>query len=185
MAVRSFVAIFPPRGIQEALHRSARGLPIEGAIRQVRPENIHLTIKFLGDVQPESLPHIGEALAAVCERHGPFHIDLSGFGAFPSERRGRILWAGVDGGSARLISLSEDVEKTLEPLDFEREPRAFRPHLTLGRARGRSFVLGEAATAERLAFRAERLTLVQSVLREDGARYEPIGDYPLGGTKPG
>lgn len=179
MTVRAFVAVFPPHEIQEALHRAALALPIKGAVRYVRPENIHLTIKFLGNVQPQSLAGAEEYLAAVGERHEPFEVELSGFGAFPSEGRGRVLWVGADRGSDRLGAIAADVEDALEPLGFERDPRAYRPHVTLGRARGRPFILDETKALERLAFRAERLTLVRSVLRKDGARYEPVGAYPL------
>lgn len=181
MTGRAFVAIFPPREIQEALHRAALALPIEGAIRYVPPENIHLTIKFLGDVQPESLGGVEKILAAVGERHEPFEAELSGFGAFPSQRRGRVLWTSVGRGSDCLSMIAADVEDALGPLGFEHEPRAYRPHATLGRARGRPFVLGEATALERLTFQAGRLTLVRSVLRRDGATYEPVGVYPLAG----
>lgn len=180
--MRAFVAIFPPPGIQDVLHRAALALPIEKSVRCVPPENIHLTIKFLGDVPPERLTETGKLLAAVRERHGTFEVELSGFGAFPSERRGRVLWAGAGGGSELLGAIAADVEDALEPLGFEREPRAYRPHLTLGRARGRPFVLGGSDALNGLTFQAERLTLVRSVLRRDGALYETVGVYPLTGS---
>ena len=181
MTVRVFIASFPPREVQEALHRAALALPIMESVRYIRPENIHLTIKFLGDVQQESLARVGESLATVGERHGPFEVELSGFGAFPSERRGRVLWADAGRGSDRLGEIAADVEDALEPLGFEREPRAYRPHVTLARARRRPFVLGETAAFEALTFQAEKLTLVSSVLTHEGALYEPVGIYPLVG----
>lgn len=184
--MRAFIAVFPPIEIQKLLHRAALALPIEGAVRYVRPENIHLTIKFLGDVPAQSLAEAEDTLAAVGERHEPFGVELSGFGAFPSERRGRVLWAGAGGGTERLNAIAADVENALEPLGFEREPRSYRPHVTIGRARGRPFVLGEAAASEKSSFRAERLTLVRSMLRRDGTIYEPVGVYPLvGGMRRG
>lgn len=179
MTVRAFVAIFPPREIQETLHRTALALPIEGTIRYIRPENIHLTLKFLGDVQPETLAEANDALAAVGARHDPFEVELVGFGAFPSERRGRVLWASAGRGTKHLNTIAADVEDALEPLGFERDPRAYKPHLTLGRARASSFVLDAPTALERLAFRAERLTLVRSVLQAEGAVYEPLDAYPL------
>lgn len=181
MTVRAFIAIFPPPDIQDALHRAALALPIEKSVRYVPPENIHLTIKFLGDVPPARLTETGKLLAAVGERHGPFEVELSGFGAFPSERRGRVLWTGAGRGSDHLGAIAADVEDALEPLGFERESRGYRPHVTLGRARGRPFVLDETTALEGLTFRAEKLTLVRSVLRREGALYEPVGIYPLAG----
>lgn len=181
MSVRAFIGIFPPPGIQRALHRAALTLSVEGSVRYVPPENIHLTIKFLGDVTPEKLSEAGKTLAAMSERHEPFEVELSGFGAFPSARRGRVLWAAVGGESDRLGAIAAAVEDTLEPLGFVREPHTYRPHLTLGRARGRPFILDETTASKNLTFSAERLMLVRSILRSDGASYEPVGTYPLAG----
>lgn len=91
------------------------------------------------------------------------------------------MWTGAGRGSDHLGAIAADVEDALEPLGFERESRAYRPHVTLGRARGRPFVLDETAALEGLTFRAEKLTLVRSVLRREGALYEPVGIYPLAG----
>jgi 2'-5' RNA ligase len=156
---------------------------VEGDVRWVRPSNIHLTLKFLGDVPEESLGDIVATVASVCERHDEFAAEVTGFGAFPSGRRARILWAGVSEGSERLRSLAGDLEAALEPLGFDRERRAYRPHLTLGRARGRPVVLpGEGAPlTQPPGFRVGNLDLVRSVLREDGAVYEVLESLGLRG----
>jgi RNA 2',3'-cyclic 3'-phosphodiesterase len=176
--VRAFVAVFPPREVREALIRAARELPVSGEVRWVRPANVHLTLKFLGDVAEGDLSRVAEVLESVRERHEPFEAALSDFGAFPSNRRARILWAGIGEGSQRLRALAHDVEVSLEPLGFEREDRPYTPHLTLGRARGRPVSLDAAATTL-TRFSVRRMELVKSVLGDAGAAYSTMGAYPF------
>lgn len=187
--MRVFVAIFPPPEVGETLYRAALNLPVEGGVRWVDPRNIHLTLKFLGDVREESLDGIVAATDSVRERHEKFEAGVTGFGAFPSARRARILWAGIGEGSERLRTLAGDLEAALEPLGFERERRPYTPHVTVGRARGRPVILGDAGTAMKpLGFNAERVDVVRSVLREGGAAYEVLESRELpdrAGTRSG
>ncbi len=117
--MRVFVAVFPPPGIQEALHHAVRALPKSGEFRLTSPEKIHLTLKFLGDVAEDDVSRVAESLKPVREKHAPFEVVTSGFGAFPSERRARILWAGVGEGFEPLRVLARDVEDLLRPAGFE------------------------------------------------------------------
>ena len=179
--VRAFVAVFPPPEVREALLRAARELPVDGEVRWVRPANVHLTLKFLGDVAEADLSRVTEALETVRESHEPFEVTPSGFGAFPSARRARIFWAGIGEGSERLRALAHDVEASLEPLGFEREDRPYTPHLTLGRARGRPATLGAdespAGREAGLHFSVRRMELVKSVLGGSGAAYSTVAAY--------
>ncbi len=175
--MRVFVAVFPPPEIRRALVGAARELPVVGEVRWARPENVHLTLKFLGDLSEEDLAPVAEALEPVGSRHEPFEAELSGFGAFPSARRARILWAGIGAGSEPLRDLARDVEASLEPLGFEREDRAYMPHLTLGRARGRPVSL-EAFETPPLGFRVRNVDLVESVLG-GRATYSTLATYLL------
>jgi RNA 2',3'-cyclic 3'-phosphodiesterase len=181
--VRTFVAVFPPPETQEALADAARGLPVVGKVRLTPPANIHLTLKFLGDVSQQDLGRLAEALEPVRERHEPFEASISGFGAFPSPRRARILWAGIGEGAAELRALARDVEESLEPLGFEREDRTYVPHLTLGRARGRPVALETVETVESPSLVPEffvcHAELVESVLGGAGAAYSTLAAYPL------
>lgn len=179
--MRTFVAVFPPPEVREALVGAARELPVAGPVRWARPENVHLTLKFLGDVGKENLlGRVAEALKAVCGRHEPFEAEPSVFGAFPSAGRARILWAGIDEGSDRLRGLAEDVEASMEPLGFEREDRAYTPHLTLGRARARPVVLEALETSLTVPnFTVRNVELVQSVLGGAGVAYSTLATYPL------
>ncbi len=177
--MRIFVAVFPPPEVRGALSGAARELPVVGEIRWVRPENVHLTLKFLGDVSEDDLDRVAEALELVRLRHAPFEAGLSSFGAFPSTRRARIVWAGIGEGSERLRALARDVEASLEPLGFEREDRAFVPHLTLGRARGRSVALEAVEAPSAIpGFTVCNVELVESVLG-GGSAYATLATYLL------
>ncbi len=111
--MRTFVAVFPPPKVREALVEAARALPTD-AFRLTAPERVHLTLKFLGEVQPEDLTRVGSALEGIGYRGGPFDATISGFGAFPSARRARILWAGIGQGAEGFRVLSRAVEDLLE-----------------------------------------------------------------------
>jgi RNA 2',3'-cyclic 3'-phosphodiesterase len=176
--VRTFVAVFPPPEVRRALVGAAHELPVVGEVRWVRPENVHLTLKFLGDVSEDDLDRVAEALEPVRLRHGPFEAGLSGFGAFPSSRKARIVWAGIGDGSEPLRALARDVEASLEPLGFEREDRAYVPHLTLGRARGRPVALEAVEAPSAIpGFTVRNVELVESVLAESA--YSTLATYLL------
>ncbi len=179
--VRAFVAVFPPPEVREALVGAARELPVVGLVRWVRPENVHLTLKFLGDVSKEDLlGRVAEALEPVAGRYAPFEAEPSTFGAFPSARRARILWAGIGEGSDPLRALAGDVEASLEPLGFEHEDRAYMPHLTLGRARTHPVVLEAVETPSTVpGFTVRNVELVQSVTGGAGVTYSTLATYPL------
>jgi len=178
--VRIFVAVFPPLEVREALAAAARELPVVGEVRWIRPENVHLTLKFLGDIPEDDLDRIAQALDSLRPRHGPFEARLSSFGGFPSARRARIVWAGIGEGSEPLRALARDVEASLEPLGFERENRAYVPHLTLGRARGRPVALEDVESPSPIpGFGVRDVDLVESVLGGGGAAYTTLATYPL------
>jgi RNA 2',3'-cyclic 3'-phosphodiesterase len=179
-SVRAFVAVFPPPEVRETLARAARKLPVSGEVRWVRPANVHLTLKFLGDVAEADLSRVAEVLETIRGRHEPFEVALSGFGAFPSGSRARIFWAGIGEGSERLHALARDVELSLEPLGFEREARPYTPHLTLGRARGRPASLDTVETSEPGPhFWVRRLELMKSVFDGGGAEYSTLAAFPF------
>jgi 2'-5' RNA ligase len=178
--VRAFLAVFPPPEVQEALHRAALALPSSDAFRLTAPEKIHLTLKFLGEVPEETLDRGKESLAPIAEGHEPFEVATSGFGVFPSEKKARILWAGVGEGSERLRDLAHDGEDALEAAGFGREARPYLPHMTLGRARDRpvGFEAG-GVRAPVLRFTVSALDLVRSVTGAGGITYSSLAVYRL------
>jgi 2'-5' RNA ligase len=178
--IRTFVAIFPPQEVREALFRAAQNLHASRAFRLVGLEKIHLTLKFLGDVAEQNLDTIKKALEPLGEGHEPFEVSTSGFGAFPSEQKARILWAGIDQGSEHLRTIAEEVETLLSPFGFERENRLYVPHLTLGRARARRTKLDAPETSPpTLRFTVRGINLVKSAPDEKGVTYSTLATFPF------
>ena len=178
--MRTFVAVFPPQRVREALFRAARGLPASKAFRLIGPKKLHITLKFLGNVAEDDLIRLEQALERLRGRHEPFEVEISGFGAFPSERRARILWTGVGEGSGPLRAVTQSVGDLLEPAGFRRERRAYVPHLTLGRAQGRGAKLdGASVSPPALRFSVSGVDLVESVPGDGGVTYSVLETYPF------
>jgi RNA 2',3'-cyclic 3'-phosphodiesterase len=179
--MRTFVAVFPPLEVRREALSWAKRRSSDDRVRWTRPENVHLTLKFLGDVEAEAFGSIRAALGEVCAQHAPFDAALAELGAFPSARRAKTLWIGAGEGSDRLRSLAADVDDALASLGFEREKRPYVPHLTLGRVRGRPLNLDLPSGAEGNTFRVGRVQLTESRLTAKGATYRTMGDFALGG----
>ncbi len=177
--MRIFVAVFPPPEVREKVLASARRLPSGDRVRWIRPENVHLTLKFLGDVEDEIMDYLCAALGEVCERHTPFDTRLEELGAFPSARRARILWVGIGAGSDRLRSLAADLDAALAPLGFEPEKRPYTPHLTLGRTRGRPASFDPSYDVGSFGFRVRHVELTESTLTDKGAVYRTLKSFTL------
>ena len=178
--IRTFVAVFPPPEVREALHNAAQNLPTSKDFRLVGQEKVHLTLKFLGDIAENELDKIKQALQPIRERHDPFEVSTSNFGAFPSARKARILWAGLEEGSEQLRTVAENVENLLEPAGFERENRPYVPHLTLGRTRSRRTTLDTSEISPpTLRFTVSGVDLVKSTPGKNGVIYSTIATYPF------
>ncbi len=140
-------------------------------------------MKFLGDVGEERVGEVGEALRRAAGRHGPLRLKTGGPGAFPSPGRARVIWAGVEGELEKLAALRDEVESELSGIGFERERKPFHPHLTLGRARRGPVRMPETEPAAGAAFVADRLTLMKSELRREGAVHTALAHAPLTGEE--
>jgi 2'-5' RNA ligase len=180
-ALRAFIAIPVPETVTEYLHQVQKRLDApEVNIRWVKSGNIHLTLKFLGDIDPSSVGAIADQMDAVAGARLPFELNASGFGVFPNQRRARVLWVGLGGGVACLASLWEALEMGLATIGIKRDKRRFNPHLTIGRSRRRFDVQMLGASSVRLAdmtsdsFNVDRLLLIKSVLKPTGAEYTPL-----------
>jgi 2'-5' RNA ligase len=189
--IRSFVAIDLPDAVKDELRAVSEQLDGQvpgGSVRWTRVSGIHLTLKFLGDVDEANLPEIEGTLAQVGQRHAPFTISVGGVGCFPNLKNPRVVWVGIQDETGILLALQRDVEKSLAPLGFEREKRAFHPHLTLGRTRRGIWssdqrrigeIIAGAEVGELGHIRAESFGLIRSDLRPDGAVYTPLDVFPL------
>lgn len=132
--MRAFIALELSPEIKAGLENLIRSLsPLTRDIRWVRPEGMHLTLKFLGEISTEQAALAVEALRRVSSRHAPVSFTVAGSGWFPERsRRPRVIWAGVEAGPA-LGALHKDIEGEMMSAGFPEEARPFRPHLTLGR----------------------------------------------------
>jgi 2'-5' RNA ligase len=190
--VRLFVAVNLPAAERRAAYQAAA--PLRAArlpVKWVTEDAIHVTLRFLGEVDEAKVAPIGEALAAAVRAARPFDVGFGGVGAFPSLARPRVVWIGVERHPA-LELLANDVEKALMALDFEPELRPFHPHLTLGRAE-RSARPSALSPLEHLAATigyqgsvlVETVDLMQSVLGPKGAAYSVLSRAPLSGAAGG
>jgi 2'-5' RNA ligase len=188
---RLFIAVEPPPPVLEAVrgaqNRLKRSVP-DGVVRWVRPEGVHLTLKFLGDVPLSQLDDLQTALAAATTRPRRFALDVRGVGCFPDARRPRVVWLGLGGDLASLGVLQARVEEYVAPLGYPTEDRAFHPHLTLGRAERRASrddlaALGELVDRTTIGPLADwpvgALSLVRSQLKPGGAVYTQVHQFDL------
>jgi 2'-5' RNA ligase len=135
--MRLFVALNLPKKERDRIYRASKVLrECELPVSWVDPEHYHVTLKFLGEVPEERMEGVQEALLRVASTTGKLDLAVEGFGAFPTIRRPQVIWVGVEPSPA-LRCLKQDVEWALMGCGFDRETRAFHPHLTLGRADAR------------------------------------------------
>lgn len=160
-------------------------------VRWVRPEGIHLTLKFLGDVPTDTIDQISATLKRICIEHVPFKVMVGEFGCFPNFRRPRILWIGVQDLSARLSDLHGEIETGLSKLGFARETRRFHPHLTIGRVKSvrdhvesRRFAtaLEDVKIGDIGQLHVDDVSLMKSDLKPTGAVYSRLIAARLGGS---
>jgi 2'-5' RNA ligase len=135
MMLRSFIAIELPAEIQAAIASSTAGLQKalpKPLVRWVASKNLHLTLKFLGDVSPTNLERLAEALKVESVRQEKFSLSVGGLGAFPTPRRPRVIWIGLE-APAMLTAVQRAVESVSSRMGYPTEERPFSPHLTIGR----------------------------------------------------
>jgi 2'-5' RNA ligase len=168
-----------------------RGQVPRRAVRWVRPEGIHLTLKFLGDTPAAIVGDVKLALARAAATVPPFQITMGGLGCFPSAHRPRVVWVGLQEATGALIRLRDAVEAEVSPLGFPTERRPFRPHLTLGRVQrgasksqvreiGQAVAASVTGTVDEMAVRA--VSYIKSELRPTGAVYSTLCEAMLGGA---
>lgn len=190
--LRTFIAIELDAALRAALSRVQGKYKRQIApadVRWVAAENIHLTLKFLGDTPRSRLPEIAAALQAACASHAVFEISLEGRGCFPNFQRPRVIWVAVRDRGQALARLQADIERQVAPLGWPTEARGFSPHLTLGRVtRGVSHTaeaeigrIVEKSVVEQIGVqRVAGVSLIQSDLQPAGPIYTRLFHVSLG-----
>jgi 2'-5' RNA ligase len=191
MGLRTFIAIEIPAEVRASISGSIAPLKtlLSDSVKWVNPDNIHLTLKFLGDTAEEKIDGIERALARASGGLRHMEVEIRGAGAFPNLRKPSVIWAGLE-CPPELGELKGRIEAEFASLGFEEERRAFSPHLTVGRVRR-----GARVPARRLAAEMERLegitfgtmvireiVLIKSELRSTGAVYTHLYSAELSGT---
>jgi 2'-5' RNA ligase len=142
---------------------------------------MHLTLRFLGEIDPGKVPSIDRVLEESAAEVSPFSLSLSGLGAFPGLSRPRVVWVGLTGDLQPLGRLKKSIDRGLKPLGFPLEDRPFKPHITLGRVKTR--IDGHALVGSRNfssdSFLVCRVRLIKSILKPQGAEYNEILSRPF------
>jgi 2'-5' RNA ligase len=184
--LRSFIAIELPESITSALAQLQQELKKSGAdIRWVKPGNIHLTLKFLGDIDEDIVDDIVRVIKGTCNNYESFNLAIQGAGVFPKGKSPRVIWVGVNGNPS-VNGIKGEIESGLTPLGFEQEKRKFTPHLTLGRfrsSRGKGSITNNVELLKDQSFGimdVRAVSLMRSDLRPEGAQYTRIAELKLG-----
>jgi len=177
--------------VQESLKHELHGLAPGVRLQWVRVESIHLTLKFLGDIEEDGVEDILHALEKVGHEYEPFSVEVKGFGVFPTLHAPRVLWVGLAGRTDRLIRLAESIEAALMPLGFHVEPKPYSPHLTLARVKEQSRTIGNALAdsgvmrdvTSRGTVPIRAMALMKSERTPSGSVYSRLGQAMLGNAK--
>jgi len=182
--VRTFIALLIPDPWIEYLGRVERDLEDQmTGLSWVKPDNMHITIRFLGDLGDSGVKRAGEAARRGAEGHAAFHARLGPMGAFPRPERPRLLWAGLSVGKDEAVALAKAVNQSLKAGGFGPPDKPFKPHITLARVRERAqgvdgfrrYTPPEPPASALL----DRIVVMKSDLHPAGARYTPLEEIRL------
>jgi 2'-5' RNA ligase len=193
-SVRAFVAVAIPQRLIEALNEvqdQLRPKVRAELIRWTKPDQLHLTLKFLGNVPGNRLEELKAALNRACEGQQPFQIALEHLGCFPTARNPRVIWVGIGGERETLPRLQRSIDEATRGFGDHSEPRAFQPHLTIGRVKAeprRAMEVGAAVEQTPLGrlgeWKVGEVELMQSQLLPEGARYSKLAALALPSSVP-
>lgn len=186
-SIRAFMAIRLPAGINPELKRLQRRLLDSGVTADwVRPENIHLTLRFLGDIPIRSVAPVLSCIKSSADGIKAINLAVQGLGVFPNITRARVIWVGMGGETDRLADLHDHLEGELDKIGFVHEERRFTPHLTLGRIKRPvspeilAGALGEFGMFSPVPFTAREIYLIKSELTKNGPIYTELGFVTIG-----
>ena len=187
--IRTFIALELPRevkGLLQEVQQALKRLKIRA--RWVRPENIHLTLKFLGDVNPDAVDGIGDAMIRAADGIPSLVLSVKGIGVFPGTKRPRVIWVGLEGDTRSLFALQDHMEEKLAEVGFPKDKRSFKAHLTLGRIKQAANpavihrMMNQYAGLSSEEFTCRQVILFKSDLKPSGAVYSKLKQVNFGMT---
>ena len=185
--VRTFVACLIADDLRKRISETQEQVKrLAPDVKWVAPENVHVTLKFLGDVREDALPGVFSAVEEAVGILSPFELSVSGLGAFPSPRNARVVWVGVDEGREQLVALASAVDKKLVKLGFAKEDREFKSHITIGRVKTSKFLDRLAQGIEEIDASSlgmqtvSSVVVMQSDLHPTGPVYTPLKSIGIG-----
>ena len=183
--IRTFIALEIPEDLKETLsHIQQKFIQKTGGTRWVKPENIHLTLKFLGPTREDKVGEVCRVLEQTARGISRFTFNVSGLGAFPNTRNSKVIWAGIE-TDKQLFSFQEKLEDALSSVGFPREKRSFSAHLTLGRVKDTRTrkdlrnILEEYSHVGLGGFEFSRVIFFRSDLQPSGPVYSVLKDIKL------
>jgi 2'-5' RNA ligase len=181
--IRTFIAFKLPKNIISSISEiQNRFKSYAFNARWVNPANIHLTLKFLGDINYTDIENVGKTIINAVNSHTSVSLAVKGAGVFPGIKRPRVIWVGLGGEIKKLAGIQNDIEENLEKLGFPREKRPFRGHLTLGRIKGKinpKKLLNAMKKFESELFIADKIFLFKSELKSTGSVYTELKSISL------
>ncbi len=183
--IRTFVCIPVPLSVKEAVGSFIKELKsCGGDIKWVSPDNLHLTLKFLGDVEESIISEIASCTAEAAASFSPFTVEIGGAGAFPGMKRPRVLWIGITRSSDKLKNLAAAIDQSLAGIGFEKDKRPFSGHVTIGRVRSLKRIEHVAELMiksgfEPQLFNADAVHVMRSVLTPRGPIYSVLNTINL------
>ncbi len=182
--MRTFIAVEVPDRVKSQVgdYVSQLSSGFDNGVKWVRPDNLHFTIKFLGEISEDGLEAVRRCVDSTAAEFSPFTLGIGGIGFFPSERKPRVFWLGADGGGERLLEIFQDLETCLEEHGFDRDDKPFSPHLTIGRVRRnrRVDIPDDIIDFDHVTFDVGGLRVIKSTLTPKGPVYEALHESPFG-----
>jgi 2'-5' RNA ligase len=183
MDIRCFIAV----GITDQIKRGIGELidiliEYDVDIKWVKPENLHLTLKFLGNTPDVLLPEIDKSLLNIVSSYEPFYIKICRTGVFPNRKYPRVIWVGVE-DSEILVKLNRDIENSMKSLGYKKEDKDYKPHLTIGRVRSQTGIVHIVNELDHFTGKdfgivhVDRLRLMKSELKTKGAEYSCLNEF--------
>ena len=186
MDLRTFIAVDLESSLQKSLQHIQNTLkPLNMDVIWVKPENIHITLKFLGETPPKKAEAISKIFPDLFKEIRPFEIQLSRLGVFPTMERPNVIWVGIDHGSSEIKELAAVLEETMSLLGYPRERREFTAHLTLGRVKSLrncgllKKTIKDYSAEETIRQTINTITFFKSTLSAQGSIYQPLATARL------